>query len=191
MNSSAASVMGLIQALPGPCLGAIVLPAEGDALVVEGDEPAVRDGDAVGVAGEVGEHRLGSGERALGVDHPFAAAQRREAALKARARRAGARSPKKARRAGLHEAGEAFEEEPAEEAREHAHGQEEAGPAGDPALSVRREAAARDDAVDVRVVGHRRAPGVEHGGQADARAQMLGSAAIVVSVSAAALNRRS
>ena len=68
---------------------------------------------------------------------------------------------------------EAVEEEAAEQAREHAHGQEEAGLAGDPARSVRRQAAAGNDDVDVRMVGQRRAPGVQHGGEADARAQML------------------
>ena len=68
---------------------------------------------------------------------------------------------------------EPFEEEPAEQARQHAHGQEEAGLAGDPARPVRRQAAAGNDDVDVRVVGQRRAPGVQHGGEADARAQML------------------
>ena len=70
--------------------------------------------------------------------------------------------------AGLVERGEAFEKEPAEETRQHAHGQEEAGLAGDPARPV----AGRDD-VDVGMVGERRAPGVQHGGEADARAQML------------------
>jgi hypothetical protein len=68
---------------------------------------------------------------------------------------------------------EAVEEEPAEETRQHAHGQEEAGLAGDPARSVRRQAAAGNDDVDMRVMGHRRAPCVQHGGEADARAQML------------------
>ena len=37
----------------------VVLPFEGDALVVERDEPGVGDGDAVGVAGEIGENGLG------------------------------------------------------------------------------------------------------------------------------------
>ena len=68
---------------------------------------------------------------------------------------------------------EAFEEEAAEQARQHAHGQEEAGLAGDPARPVRRQAAAGNDDVDMRMMGQRRAPGVEDGGQADARAQML------------------
>src|SRR5208282_6422317 len=41
-------------------------------------EPGVRDGDAVGVAREIGEHGLRSGERPLGEDHPLGAAQRRD-----------------------------------------------------------------------------------------------------------------
>ena len=38
---------------------------------------------------------------------------------------------------------------------------------------VERDAAARHDHVDMRMVGHRRAPGVEHGGDADAGAEVL------------------
>ena len=68
---------------------------------------------------------------------------------------------------------ETFEKQAAEQAREHAHGQEEAGLAGDPARPVRRQAAAGNDDVDMRMMGERRAPGVQHGGEADARAQML------------------
>ena len=69
---------------------------------------------------------------------------------------------------------ESFEKEAAKEARQHAHGQEEAGLAGDPARPVRRQAAAGNDEVDMGMMGERRAPGVEDGGEADARAQMLG-----------------
>ena len=59
-------------------IDAIVLPFEGDALLVERNEPGVGYRDAVGVAGEVGEHGLRSGEGSLGVDEPVGAAQRRE-----------------------------------------------------------------------------------------------------------------
>ena len=48
----------------------IVFPLEGDTLVIERDEPGVRDRDAVGVAGEIGEDGLRPGERSLGVDDP-------------------------------------------------------------------------------------------------------------------------
>jgi hypothetical protein len=69
---------------------------------------------------------------------------------------------------------EPLKEEPAEQARQHAHGEEETGLAGDPAGAVRRQAAAGNDDVDVRVMGERRTPGVQHGGEADARAEMFG-----------------
>ena len=48
----------------------VVLPFEGDAGLVERDEPGVGDGDAVGVAGEIGEDGLRSGEGPLGIDDP-------------------------------------------------------------------------------------------------------------------------
>ena len=86
---------------------------------------------------------------------------------------------------------EPFEEEPAEEMRQHPHGQEEAGLAGDPAKTVRRQAApgtmtwtcgwwvSAEPQVCSMAVRPMRAP------------KCFGSAAIVVSVSAAVLNRRS
>ena len=57
---------------------AVVLPFEGDASLVAGDQAAVGDGHAVGIARQIGQHRLGSAERALAVDDPFGLAQRRE-----------------------------------------------------------------------------------------------------------------
>jgi hypothetical protein len=44
--------------------------------------------------------------------------------------------------------------------------------------------------VEVRMVGHRRTPAMEDGGGADAGTQVLGSAAIVSSVSDAVRNSR-
>ena len=66
------------ELLPFAPVSAIVLPLEGNGLAVESEEPAVGDGDAVGVARQIGEHRLRPAERALGVDDPFGFAQRRE-----------------------------------------------------------------------------------------------------------------
>ncbi len=48
----------------------VVLPSEGDLIVLEADEAMVGDGDAVGVAGEVVEDVFGSTEGRLGVDDP-------------------------------------------------------------------------------------------------------------------------
>jgi ABC-type multidrug transport system fused ATPase/permease subunit len=66
--------------------------------------------------------------------------------------------------------GELLQDQPSEQAREHAHGEEEAGPAGDPALTIERDAAARHDHVDMRM----RAPGMEDGEDADAGAKVFG-----------------
>src|ERR1700751_6362855 len=51
-------------------VAAVVLVAEGHAAFVERNEATVRDGDTVGVAGEIGEYRLRPGEGRLGVDKP-------------------------------------------------------------------------------------------------------------------------
>ena len=48
----------------------VVLPAEGDAIVVEGDETMVGDGNAVSVASQVVEDMFCPAERRLGVDDP-------------------------------------------------------------------------------------------------------------------------
>ena len=48
----------------------VVLPFEGDALVVEPDEARIRDRDAMGVAREIGKNGLRPSEGSLGVDDP-------------------------------------------------------------------------------------------------------------------------
>src|SRR6202035_2783317 len=58
--------------------GPIVLPSEGDAGAVAGNQSAIGDGDAVGIARQIGQHGVWPAERALGIDHPFGAAQWRE-----------------------------------------------------------------------------------------------------------------
>jgi hypothetical protein len=49
---------------------AVILPAEGDMIVVEGDDPAVGDRDPMGVAAEISQDLGGPAERLLGVDDP-------------------------------------------------------------------------------------------------------------------------
>src|SRR5260370_19229641 len=53
----------------------IVSPAEADAIVLEGHETMVGDGDAVGIAGQVVENMFGATEGWLGVDHPVLLAE--------------------------------------------------------------------------------------------------------------------
>src|SRR6516164_7886771 len=49
-----------------------------DAALVKSNEPAVCDGDAMGVAGEIGKHCFWPGEGRLGVDEPALFLERRE-----------------------------------------------------------------------------------------------------------------
>ena len=56
----------------------IVLVFEADGVFVERDQPVVGDGDAVGVAAEIGEDRFRPGEGSLGIDDPLDLAQRQQ-----------------------------------------------------------------------------------------------------------------
>jgi len=115
--------------------GAVVLPAEADGVVVHGDEAAVGDGGAVGVAGEIGEDGGRAAEGRLGEDDPLDPAQRSQVGLEGRGD--GERGEVSEEAEPGVGGGELVEEEPAEEAREHADRQEEARPAGDPAFAPR------------------------------------------------------
>src|SRR5438445_400379 len=59
-------------------VAAVGLVGGGYAARVEAEQPAIRDGGAVGVAGEIGEHRRGPGEGRLGVDKPVLPPERCE-----------------------------------------------------------------------------------------------------------------
>src|SRR5215470_12901912 len=62
------------QLVVGVAFGPVILPFEGHALAVEGDEPAIGNSTPVRVAGKVGEDSIRSAKRSLGIDHPFALA---------------------------------------------------------------------------------------------------------------------
>ena len=57
--------------LPVRPMPTIILVAKGHARFIKGDEPAVRDGNAVGVAREIGKFRRWTSERRLGVEDPI------------------------------------------------------------------------------------------------------------------------
>src|SRR5216684_7673158 len=75
--------------------------------------------------------------------------------------------------AGAVGGGQLLQEQSPEQPREHADGEEEARPAGYPTLAVERDPATRHDDVNVRVMRERRAPAVQHRGEADPGAEML------------------
>src|SRR5215472_14089198 len=151
-------------------LGSVILPFERDARAVEGDETAVGNSNSVRVAGQVGEHSAGSAKRPLGIDHPFDLAQCGEACLEGCRLGEGGLVGKELQPPGLVGCGQSFQEQAAEEAREHRDGEEEARSTGNPEPAVERDAAARYDDMGVRMMCERRSPAVQHGGEPDARA---------------------
>jgi hypothetical protein len=60
-----------------------------------------------------------------------------------------------------------------EQACQHVDMHEEVGARGDPSRAVEREPSTRHDHVHVRMMGERRAPRMQHGGDADPRAEAL------------------
>src|SRR5260370_31539553 len=70
--------------------------------------------------------------------------------------------------------GELLEDQTSEQARENTQVEQEVGSAGDPARTIKRDAAAWHDHVDVWMMGERRAPGVEDGEDTDTGAKVFG-----------------
>ena len=155
----------------GGAVGAVIFPGKSDVIVLDGDKTAVGDGDAMGLAAEIGEHAVRPAKRLLAIDHPVDAPHGRNVFVKARLVRQSGEITEEAQRAGGEGRAEAVEEYPTEQLRERLHGKEERRPRRDPASSIRRETAAGNDAMNVRMVGERLPPGVKDGEKADAGAQ--------------------
>ena len=52
-----------------------IAPSDGDVAIGESDQPAVGNGDAMGVGAEIAQHMLWATEGSLGVDNPVMAKQ--------------------------------------------------------------------------------------------------------------------
>src|SRR6266446_10248208 len=110
---------------------AIVLPAEGDMIVVEGDEPAVGDRNAMGVATEIGQDLCGSAEGPLGVNNPVDALHGFDATSESVEFGKRSKIAEEAQGAGVEGRDQAFEKKPAKEPGQRFDGQEEVRSAGD------------------------------------------------------------
>ncbi len=153
---------------------AIILPSERNVAVVDRDEAAVADRDPMRVAGKIGEHLLGAGERPLGIDHPLGSAQRCQSGPELCYVLERRQVVEELKLAFGMQSLEAIQKQATEQAREHAYGEEEVAAARDPALAFGGDAATRHDAMDVRVMIEVLAPRVQHGGDADVGAEVLG-----------------
>src|SRR6185437_735837 len=144
----------------------IVLPFESDLPVVDVQDAVVRDRHTVGVAADVVEDLFGSGKGGLGVNHPLLLSQGVQIVEECLALAQSLKSGEELKLAAVKGVHEQFQESAAEVAREHPHGEEETGAAGNPSLPVGGQSAARDHAVQMRVVGQSLPPGVQDGEEA-------------------------
>ena len=155
-------------------LVAVVFPAEAHGTVVDRQDALVGDGHAVGVAAEVVEHAGGAREGGLGIDDPLAATQRPEVAVEGSGVSERSEGAAEAQAVVAESPLEFGQEDGPEAAREDADGEEEAGPASDPAVTGRGGAAAGDDAVQMGMVAEIRAPGVQDSEEADLGTEVPG-----------------
>ncbi len=158
------------DALPVAMLG--VSPAEADLAVREGDQPAVRDTDAMGVSAEIAQRMLGSAEGPLGVNHPVVTEQDSEPGSEAAWFGKRCEVAVELELAFAERRLEAGEELAAEDTAEHLDRQEERTTRRYPAGMIRCEPAGGDHAVNMRMVLQALVPGVEHAEEADFRAQV-------------------
>ena len=98
-----------------PPIATIILVSEGHAGLVERDQAAVGDGDAVCVARQVGEHGLRPGEGRLGVDERALLAERRQDGGKGLLIAEAEMIAEEAQTAGGMERGKLIDEEPPEQ----------------------------------------------------------------------------
>src|SRR5215510_15550163 len=106
----------------------------------------------MGVAAEIGQHLFGASERWLGVDYPVEALEFAQATCEGLRFGKIGEIGEEPQLAGPEGVLQLLQEQSAEQRREDAHRQEEAGAASDPAGAVKRGPTTRHDAVDMRVV---------------------------------------
>ena len=125
----------------------IVLPGEADLTIVEPDQTAVGDSDAMSIAPEIAEHLLGSGEWGFGEDDPVDLGQCVEPGGEVSGNGQRIESAGEAEFTIGESSAKPLQEQVAEAAGERTDGEEEARWASNPARLVGRDAAAGDDAV--------------------------------------------
>ena len=114
----------------------VILPGEPDMIVVDLDDAAIGDGDAVRVAPEIGEHLGRTAEWFFGVDDPVDASCRCEQRMPTRRVGEGCEFAEEVQPAEVEGLLQAFEEQPAKEPRQRFDREEEIGTSRDPAGSI-------------------------------------------------------
>src|SRR3954465_13644695 len=94
----------------------VIAPTEADLPVCHIDQPAVRDGDAVRIATEIGQDRRGAGKGAFGVDYPLRAPQFAEAVGEDRRGSETGQRAEECQSAGIEGGPQLLQEQPTEQA---------------------------------------------------------------------------
>jgi hypothetical protein len=127
----------------------------------------------MGVAREIRQDLLGTGEGLFRVDDPFGRAQGRESGGKCLRLVETDESGKEFQLTGIECCRQAFKEQVPEQARDHVIQKKEPGLASDPTLASRRDAATRNDAVSMRMVIEVLTPCVQDGRHSDVGTEVL------------------
>ena len=127
----------------------VIFPAKGDVAIGNVDDPVIRDSDAMRVAGQVVEDVLGASEWTLGVDYPVVTKQWPQKGIECLFVGRWFHAARKPQLLLLESAFQTGNELTAKNAAEHFHREEERVAWANPALMIGREAARRDDAVNV------------------------------------------
>ena len=130
----------------------VVLVAEGHLAVLQGDEPVVRDGDTMRIAGQVGEDVLGILEGLFGVDHPLLGTQGGEEPLPRGGLGELPTAPHEGELALCVELLQASEVEAPEASREDPDRQEEVGTTRHPPCPIRCDPPGGEDTMEMGVM---------------------------------------
>src|SRR6266853_1822624 len=174
MNEEAADELATIQRHRLLAVAvSVILPAEPDLAVIHGQQPVVGDGDTVSVASDIVEDLGWPGERPLRVDHPLGVPNRRQIPPERGWFMKVAVGGEKVQLTGGEGLPQVVQEQAPEHLRQHRDRKKVSWPASDPALSIGRDPAARNQKMNMRMVLKGLPPGVQHTQEADLRAQML------------------
>src|SRR5271157_6324449 len=116
-----------------------VSPLEGDIALGESDQPAVGDGDAMGVGAQIAQHMIRSSEGALGVDDPVMAEQYAQPCCEGPRLGHGQEVAVELDHASMEGAAKSGDELTAEHTAEHFDGKKKGVPGGDPSGVIRRQ----------------------------------------------------
>jgi len=110
-----------------------IAPAESDVALCESDQSGVGDGDAMGVGAEIAQHMFRSAEGRLGVNDPVVAEQYSQPCAEGVWLGKRQQAAVELEFTSMESVAKSGDELAAEDAVEHADGQEEGSPRGDPA----------------------------------------------------------